>query len=103
MGVGFDSLDSQTAAQVVSVSGELSDLHVNVKNAPGTGGGWEFQVVINNAGSGVFCTIDDLSTACSDTSDMLVVSAGNTLSVRAIPSAVPAPAATPASWSVKIS
>jgi hypothetical protein len=68
----------------------LANLNVLVQNAPGSGKSWEFAVYINGVESALKCTVADLATAGSNTTDKVEVNAGDLVELVTTPSGGPA-------------
>jgi hypothetical protein len=75
---------------------------VKIGTSPGSTRTWTFTVMRNGAATPVVCTTAAGSgTSCSDAVHSQVFSAGDTLSLRSVPSSVSANQTT-VSWSAKI-
>ena len=102
IGVGGASPNDDLVAQVMSVSGTLSDLFVHISPVPTQNAG--FTIVISglptNANS-LVCTVPNGAASCSDTTHTESFSAGDRISLYYIISGA-APFPTPAvTWSVR--
>jgi hypothetical protein len=72
-----------SAAQVVPVTGTISNFYVRLSGSPGNGKDYTFFVRVDGADTAVSCAIADGNAACSDTTNTVVVNAGSLLVVRA--------------------
>jgi hypothetical protein len=87
--------------QVLAIGGTLSDLHVRLEGSPGTGNSYTFTVRNNGADTSLTCAIIDSSVSCSDTdaAHSVSFSAGDTVSIKSVPSSNPSGRAM--RWSAK--
>jgi len=88
--------------QVMTISGELSDLYVRLDNSPGGTNSYTFTIRINGVDSTLTCTILGSATSCSDIdlSHSVTFAAGDLIAVKADPSS-PAPTARAMRWTAK--
>jgi len=76
---------------VIATFGNASDFHVDLPVAPGAGKSWVFTLVKNGVDTGLTCTIADTAQLCSDTSTVVNLLPGDTVSIKAVPSGLPTP------------
>lgn len=74
---------------VIPVAGVASQLYVEVGTAPAAGKSWALTFVKNGSDTGVTCTIADTATTCSDLAHTFTLAAGDTLSLKSVPSGTP--------------
>ncbi len=72
-----------------SAAGSYKNLYVEVVTAPGAGTSYAFTVMVNAAATALTCTISGTATSCSDTTHTGAVTAGQTVSLRSVPSGTP--------------
>jgi hypothetical protein len=83
---GRGQTDSEPPVQSpMPIGGTVSDLHVFLTPAPGTGNGWTVTVRKNSADTSVTCTVSNTDTTCEDTGNSVSFSAGDLISVGANP------------------
>lgn len=74
---------------VVAVPSTGKQLYVKLGAAPGTGKSFTFTIVKNGVDTLITCPIADLATTCNDTVHTGTFAAGDTLSVKSVPSGTP--------------
>jgi len=79
----------------------LSDFHMELISAPGAGTSYTFTVIKNGSATALAVTISDASTVGNDNTNTVSVVAGDTLSIQATFSGVPASVASQ-SWNFKV-
>lgn len=67
----------------------LDRLRVEVTTAPGVGRSWTFALMKNGAATGLTCTISGANTSAEDLSNTVSYAAGDTISIRSVPSGTP--------------
>ncbi len=84
-----------------SVSGTLGTLEVKLGAAPGSGASYTMTVMQNGTPGAVTCTVSGATaTTCTDLVDTVSIVAGDTVSLRVVPSGGPT---TPViTWSVDV-
>ena len=96
----FDvSSTERTVAIPVPFGGTLTDLHVSVATAPGTGASWTFTVDKNGSATVLTCSITGVATTCTDAS-LLAVVKGDKIDLAVKPFGAPALATI--TWSVRL-
>jgi hypothetical protein len=79
-----------SSRSVVGAACTAKNIYIVVDAAPGSGKSFAFTLFKNGAtDTGVGCTISDLNTSCSNTSNTNALSAGDNLSMRSTPSGTP--------------
>lgn len=68
----------------------LDRLQVQVAIAPGIGKNWALTLMVNGSASSLTCTISDTNTTASDVSNTVSLSAGDLISIRSVPTGLPA-------------
>ena len=88
--------------QAMPIGGILSDLYVRLEGSPGGSTSYTFTIRKGGLDTGLTCTISGSATSCSDTDPAHAVtfSAGDLISVRAVPSAAN-PTARSMRWTAK--
>lgn len=86
-----------SAASVMSVptTTTVKRLYCNAVTAPDNGGGTQSYAMTlfkNGSAQSVTCTISEAGTTCNDTSNSFTITAGDTMSIRSVPSGTPAAA-----------
>jgi hypothetical protein len=80
----------------LAIGGSLGNLRVKLDadaDISGGAGGVEsytLTVMVNGNASGVTCQVIETATTCTDTTNSIVVAAGDTVSLRAVPANTPA-------------
>ena len=88
--------------QLVTISGEFSNLLVKVSAAPGVGDSWVFTFIKNDVATDIVVTISgDAQTEGSDTEHSVAVAAGDTIKLKCETSGTTA--SSYAKWCVKFS
>lgn len=87
--LNFWNTTDNAIRNVIPVAGDQKTLYVEVGTAPGAGKSWVFTLVKNGVDTFSTCTIADAATSCSDLVNTVALSAGNTLSVKSVPSGTP--------------
>jgi hypothetical protein len=78
----------------------LDQLRVVLTTAPGSGKSYAFTVMKNGAATALTCTVSGTATSAQDLANTVSFAAGDTISLRAVPSGTPtAPGGT--SWSIR--
>lgn len=75
---------------VVPTSGSLSNMYANVSTAPGSGRSYAFTVMVNGVASSLAATVSNTATTGSDTVNSVAINAGDTLTIRSVPTGSPA-------------
>lgn len=88
--LNFWNTTDNAIRNVIPVAGDQKTLYVEVGTAPGAGKSWVFTLVKNGVDTSSTCTIADAATSCSDLVNTTALTAGNTLSVKSVPSGTPA-------------
>jgi hypothetical protein len=101
IGVGSCSATKAPVEQVVPVSGTLRNLYVHLSAAPGVGVHERWAIIVNNAGTFLFCDIDGLATSCSNTTISFPLTAGDTVTLEATETTVGGAAPAAVSWGVQ--
>jgi hypothetical protein len=101
IGVGSCSATQAPVEQVVPVSGTLRNLYVHLSAAPGVGVHETWAIIVNNAGTFLFCDIDNLATSCSNTTISFPLSAGDTVTLEATETTIGGAAPAAVSWAVQ--
>jgi hypothetical protein len=101
IGVGSCAATKALVEQVVPVSGTLRNLYVHLSAAPGAGVHERWAIIVNNAGTFLFCDIDNLATSCSNTSIRFPLAAGDTVNLEATETTIGGAAPAAVSWSVQ--
>ena len=84
-----DATEAQVQ-QEMTVAGTLSQLRIRLSAAAGGGTtSYTFNVRRNGVNTGVTCTATGAATSCSDTTNSIAFSAGDRISIQAVPSATP--------------
>lgn len=78
---------------VVPVAGTGKTFYCNVGTAPGVSKSWTFTIVKNGVDTSLVCVISGTSTDGSDTTNTVSFSAGDTVSIKSVPSGGPPSAA----------
>jgi hypothetical protein len=102
IGVGVCAPTREIAAQVVPVSGNLSNLHVRLSAAPGPGIHIRWAIIVNNAGTGLGCDTDDAATSCSNTTVSFPINAGDVVTLEATETTLGGAALAAVSWAVQV-
>lgn len=75
---------------LVGSGGTISKLYVEIAGAPGASKSYDFTLMVDNSASALTCQISGAAaTTCSDTSNSVSVSAGQTVSLRCVPTGTP--------------
>lgn len=74
---------------VVPTAGVLDNLYVQLATAPGVGKSHVLTMMVNGVATSQACTISDNATTCNNTTDV-TLAAGDTISIRQVPSGTPA-------------
>jgi len=74
---------------IVPTSGTLSNLYVKASGAPGSGNSYELTVMKNGLPTGLQAILADSNTLASDTTHTVSVIAGDSLTIRAVPTSSP--------------
>lgn len=75
---------------IVPTSGTFTNLYAFLSNAPGTGNAREFTLIKNGVATTLDVSISGTGTTAGDTTHSISVVAGDTLTVRTIPTGTPA-------------
>jgi hypothetical protein len=97
---GVSPTESAVEVPIANVGTTITDLHVRLTTAPGTGASWTLTIDKNGTATALFCTISGVATTCNDSS-LVAVSPGDTITLKATPFTTPATPTT-LSWSAKI-
>lgn len=100
MGNGSDSWYSFPGANAAStqaggtgnwpVSGTFSNMYVSISGAPGTSASYTFTLYVNGSATSISCVISGSSAkTCSDTSDIATITAGEAITLEAVPAGTP--------------
>ncbi len=87
-GIGWIGTES-TVHRVLPSSGKVHDLRVILETAPGAGKSWEFTLIVDGIASDLTTTISDTDTSGADLTNQVSVSAGQTVTMREVPSGTP--------------
>lgn len=79
---------------VVPAAGTLKSLYIAHNTAPTAGRSFAYTIQKNGADTSLNCTISDTATTCNDTIDTVSFAAGDTLSIKSVPSGTPVAPAT---------
>lgn len=74
---------------VVPIAGTLKNLYIRLGAAPTAGKSFAFTVEKNGSDSTITCTVSDANTSCNDTTHTLSLAAGDTISIKSVPSGTP--------------
>jgi hypothetical protein len=74
---------------IISTSGTLDRLYVNMSAAPGAGKSFTFTIFKNGASTGVTCQVSTAALNSSDLSNSITVVAGDLISIQSVPSGAP--------------
>ena len=74
---------------VVPTSGALSNLYNVVSAAPGSGKSWQYTLMVNGSATALQTTLSGTATTANNTANSVNVSAGDTISLRCVPSGTP--------------
>ena len=83
------SSTESTVAIPVPFGGTLTDLHVSVATAPGTGASWTLTVDKNESATALTCSIAGVATSCSDMS-LVAVAVADKIDLAVTPFGTPA-------------
>lgn len=75
---------------VVPTSGTLSNLYARLSTAPGASKSYAFTIMVNGVASSLVTTVSGAVATGSNTTDSVSVSAGDTLTIQAVPTNSPA-------------
>lgn len=75
------------AQEIISGSGTMSDLFVELTTAPGVGNTVTITLMLNGVASALTCTVSGTATTASDTTNTVTVSAGDKISYKWVTSA----------------
>jgi len=87
--------------QIIPGTFTISNLYVLLDTAPTSGKSWQFDVMKNGSTTGVTVTISDSAVTAEDTTNSVSFSAGDTISLRSVPSGTPT-AGTNIWWNMKV-
>lgn len=76
--------------KIVSTSGKITNLRVVLAGSPGAGKSYDFTLMLNGAPSALTLEIADAATSGSDTTNEVAVVAGDSISLRCVPTGTPA-------------
>lgn len=76
-------------SQLVSTSGKIKNLRVELDNAPGAGTSYDFTLLVNGAPSALTVHIHDTDTSGNDVVNEIDVVAGNAVCLQCVPTGVP--------------
>lgn len=74
---------------IVPTSGTLSHLYNIVSSTPGSGKSWQYSLMVNGVATSLQTTIANTTTTANNTAVNVSVAAGDTISMRCIPSGTP--------------
>jgi len=102
IGVGVCATTREIAAQVVPVSANLHDLHVHLSTAPGVGIHVRWAIIVNSAGTSLFCDTNGAATSCSNTVVSFPINAGDVVTLEATETTLGGAAPAAVSWAVQV-
>lgn len=86
---GWNTTES-SVQMIVPTSGTINNFYARLSTAPSSGRSWQFTIMHNGSASSLDLTIANTNTAGNDITNSIAVSAGDTLTIRAIPTGTPA-------------
>lgn len=87
-GQGWVDADSRVR-QVVSAAGNIKNLRIVLAAAPSAGDSFAFTLMLNGSPTGLTCTVSNTDTTASDMVNEVAVVAGDTISLRVVPTSSP--------------
>lgn len=84
----FTTTNDSSVLSVIAANGIIEGFYVYLSAAPGSGKSYAFTLQKNSSATGLTCTVADLNTSCSYLGT-LSLSAGDTLSIKQVPSGTP--------------
>lgn len=78
------------AEGIITTDGNISNLYVELENAPGTGKSYTFTMRKNETDTSITTTIQNTSKRGNDTINTITVTAGDRLCLKCVPSGTPA-------------
>lgn len=87
-GLGWSATETNVA-MICPSAGKVGNLRVALEDAPGAGNSWTFALMVDGVASALTVTISGTGTTGSDVSNKVSISAGETVSLRQIPSSTP--------------
>lgn len=87
-GIGWITTES-VVFRVCPSSGKIKNLRVVLETSPGSGKSWAFTLMVDSVASALTVTISDSATIGSDLSNQVSVTAGQVVTIRAIPTGTP--------------
>ncbi len=93
MGGGQPNATESFTYHIAPTSGVFKNLTIRLSTAPGSGKSYAYTLMKNGVATALTATVSNTSTTASDTSNTVSVSAGDTLTLRCVPSGTPASSA----------
>lgn len=87
--LGFQTTAEVNGRTLFPVAGTLKTLYVDVDTAPGAGKNYAFTIMKNGVATGLGCTLADTNTRCTDLNNSVSIVAGDSLSIRSVPTGTP--------------
>jgi hypothetical protein len=97
-GLGAPTGDLSNDANASALPSRAGNLDITVSTAPGSGASWTVGLLLGGSSTNVSCTISDLNTSCSDTTDTQTISAGQRVAILVQGSNGPTPARVTFGW-----
>ena len=101
IGVGSCAFTRDVVAQVVPVGGSVHNLYVHLSAAPGIGVHERWAIIVNNAGTSLFCDIDGAATSCNNTTVTFPLSPGDLVTLEATETTIGGAAPAAVTWAVQ--